>query len=205
MSDDVANIFLERGARRALVCLFGEGWCNSDFANLSQKIRDSVVKGIGKRTTPTNVFPLLFAAQHATKKLGPAIDAWADITREMVQTAQKGIDECLVKESEVCFERPEWVEMLEGDGAGFEDGEWVGWVMDALKRGMSEHYAPTVYQARRISLDSQILIDIGFLPDTRVQRIALPSRYGIRCNDALADISDPCTSRRRPGGSSAVD
>lgn len=148
LADDVANNYLERGARRALVGLFGEGWCNAEFAALPQKIRDSVVKGVGKRTTPTNVFPLLFAAQHAMKKLDAAIDAWADISREMVMTAQKTIDECLVKESEMCFEQAEWVEMLEGDGVGFDDGERVGWVMEALKRGMSERYAATIYQVR---------------------------------------------------------
>ena len=152
LSDDVANNYLERGARRALVGLFGEGWCNSEFAALPQKIRDSVVKGVGKRTTPTNVFSLLFAAQHAMKKLVAVIDAWADVPREMVHTAQKAIDECLVKESETCFEQAEWVDMLEGDGAGFEDGERVGWVMEALKRGMSERYAPTVYQVRLSTL-----------------------------------------------------
>lgn len=148
LADDVSNNYLERGARRALVGLFGEGWCNSEFATLPQKIRDSVVKGVGKRTTPANVFPLLFAAQHAMKKLDAAIDAWADVSREMVSTAQKTIDECLVKESEACFEQAEWVEMLEGDGAGFEDGERVGWVLEALKRGMNERFAATVYQVR---------------------------------------------------------
>ena len=34
LSDDVANNYLERGARRALVGLFGEGCCNSEFAAL---------------------------------------------------------------------------------------------------------------------------------------------------------------------------
>lgn len=86
------------------------------------------------------------------KKLVAVIDAWADVPREMVHTAQKAIDECLVKESETCFEQAEWVDMLEGDGAGFEDGERVGWVMEALKRGMSERYAPTVYQVRLSTL-----------------------------------------------------
>ena len=142
LSDDVANNYLERGARRALVGLFGEGLCNAEFAALPQQIHDSVIKGVGKRTTPTNVFPLLFAAQHAVK-LGAEIDAWADVTREMVSTAQKTIDECLVKESETCSEQPEWAEMLEGDGVGFEDGERVGRVMEALKRSMSERYAAT--------------------------------------------------------------
>ncbi|KAF9242262.1 hypothetical protein BU15DRAFT_86859 [Melanogaster broomeanus] len=154
LSDDVSNNYLERGARRALVGLFGEGWCNAEFTSLPQKVRDSVVKGVGKRTTPANVFPLLFAAQHAMTKLDAAIDAWADVSREMVLIARKTIDECLVKDSEACFEQGEWVEMLEADGVGFEDGERVGWVMEALKRGMSERYAATVYQ----TLVSSILL-----------------------------------------------
>ncbi|KAG9313653.1 hypothetical protein JVU11DRAFT_5985 [Chiua virens] len=169
LSDDVANNYLERGARRALVGLFGEGWCNSEFAALPQKVRDSVVKGVGKRTTPSNAFPLLFAAQHAMKKLDSAIDAWADVSREMILTAQKMIDECLVKESETCFEQAEWVEMLEGDGVGFEDSERVSWIMEALKRGMSERYAAIVYQ----TLVSSILLrphatetDATMLPQT---------------------------------------
>jgi hypothetical protein len=69
------------------------------------------------------------------KKMDAAIDAWADISKEMVLTAQKTIDECLVKESKMCFEQPEWVEMLEGDGIGFKDGEQVGWVMGSPQAG----------------------------------------------------------------------
>ncbi|KAF9218824.1 hypothetical protein BS17DRAFT_719536 [Gyrodon lividus] len=154
LADDVSNKYLDRGARRALVGLFGEGWCNSEFASLSQKIRDSVVKGVGKRTTPTNVFPLLFAAQHAMRKLDASIDAWADISREMVLAARKNVDEYLVRDSETCFEQGDWVDMMENDGVGFEDAERVGWVMEAIKRGMSERYAGTVYQ----TLVSNILL-----------------------------------------------
>lgn len=148
VADDVQNKYLERGARRALVGLFGEGWCTSEFAALPQKTRDSVLKGLAKRTTPANVFPLLFAAQHALRKLDSAIDAWADIVREMVSTARKAIDECIVRECETCFEDTEWVTLLEGDGVGFGDSERVGWVMESLKRGMSEKYAGILYQVR---------------------------------------------------------
>ena len=65
LEDDVKNGSLERGARRALVGLFGEGWCTQEFASLPQKIRESILKGVGKRTTAVNAFPLLFAAEHA--------------------------------------------------------------------------------------------------------------------------------------------
>ncbi|KAF8992744.1 hypothetical protein BDQ17DRAFT_1432200 [Cyathus striatus] len=147
MADDVKNANLERGARRALVGLFGEGWCTSEFASLAQKTRDSLLKGVGRRT------------------LGPIIDPWAEIVKEMILNALKVIDECLAKESEVCFggvgvegegERgvDEWMEMVERDGVVFDDGERVEWVMQSVLRGVKESYAPTLYQ----TLVSSILL-----------------------------------------------
>ena len=50
-------------AWRALVGLYGDGWCTAEFAALPQKTRESVVKGLGKCTMPMNAFVLL----HATK------------------------------------------------------------------------------------------------------------------------------------------
>lgn len=148
LADDVKNTYLERGARRALVGLFGEGWCISEFASLPQKIRENLLKGLAKRTTPMNVFPLLFAAQHAIKKLDSVIDAWADTSREMVLQARKAIDECLVSQSAECFEQDDWLQVMEADGERFDDGERVTWVMEAIKRGMVEKHAGTMYQVR---------------------------------------------------------
>jgi hypothetical protein len=61
---------------------------------LPQKIRDSLLKGVGKRTTPLNVFALLFAAEHAMTKLNPVIDAWADVVRACYggTHCQRGVD-----------------------------------------------------------------------------------------------------------------
>lgn len=146
MGEDVKNAHLERGARRALVGLFGEGWCTSEFALLPQKSRDSLLKGLAKRTTPLNIFALIFAAQHAMDKLNSVIDAWADISREMILSARKVIDDVLCVRAQECFEQPDWLEIMESDGARFEDGERVGWVMDSVKRGLSEKSAGIVYQ-----------------------------------------------------------
>ena len=146
VSEDVKNAHLDRGARRALVGLFGEGWCTSEFASLPQKIRDSLLKGVGKRTTPLNVFALLFAAEHAMTKLNPVIDAWADMVREMILTGRRGIDETLCSKSEECFAHPDWLELMETDGVRFEDGERVEWIMASIRRGMNEKNAATVYQ-----------------------------------------------------------
>ncbi|KAH8103192.1 hypothetical protein DFH11DRAFT_1773759 [Phellopilus nigrolimitatus] len=68
---DVQNAYLECGARRTLVGLFGEGWCTAEFSMLSQKTKDRLVCGLVKHTTPVNVFSLLFAAQAALR------DVWA--------------------------------------------------------------------------------------------------------------------------------
>jgi len=81
IADDVAIRQLERGARRTLVGLFG----------------------------PLNLFPLLFAAEHA---LGIVIEPWGDISREMVMTARRTMDEVLCKESEACFNSDEWMELI---------------------------------------------------------------------------------------------
>ncbi|PPR04884.1 hypothetical protein CVT24_007143, partial [Panaeolus cyanescens] len=154
LEEDVKNPHLERGARRALVGHFGEGWATQEFASLAQKHRESVLKGLGKRTTPTNVFPILFAAEHALSKLASVIDSWGDISREMIFSARKVVDEVLTRESEKCFESEEWMEIMSGDGVRFEDGERVEWAMAAVLRGVREQWAPSVYQ----TLVSSILL-----------------------------------------------
>ncbi|KAF8881150.1 hypothetical protein CPB84DRAFT_1851646 [Gymnopilus junonius] len=142
LEEDVRNLLLERGARRALVGMFGEGWCTQEFASLSPKLREGILKGVSKRTTPMNVFPLLFAAEHALGKLQTTIDAWADGVREMILQARKGMEEVLVKECEKCFGsaeeegEEEWMEIMKSDGVRFEDGERVEWVMAAVLRAL---------------------------------------------------------------------
>ncbi|KAI5117741.1 hypothetical protein M0805_004930 [Coniferiporia weirii] len=152
---DVQNVYLERGARRALVGLFGEGWCTAEFAALPQKTKDGLLTGLAKRTLPANVFPLLFAAHAALRRLGSVRDAWADGIRDMVTTARGVIDNVLCNEPEKCFSEHEWIDILENDGLGrFEDGERVEWTMDAVRRGMSESNAGMLYQ----TLVSSILL-----------------------------------------------
>ncbi|EJC98218.1 uncharacterized protein FOMMEDRAFT_23792 [Fomitiporia mediterranea MF3/22] len=152
---DVQNTYLERGARRALVGLFGEGWCNGDFAGLPQKTKDGLMTGLKKRVVPQNVFPLLFAAHTALAKLISLRDAWVDGVREMITTARGFVDTVLCNEAEKCFNEREWVDIMENDGMGrFEDGERVEWVMEAVRRGMSESNAGMLYQ----TLVSAILI-----------------------------------------------
>ncbi|KIP06327.1 hypothetical protein PHLGIDRAFT_119037 [Phlebiopsis gigantea 11061_1 CR5-6] len=145
--DDVKNSHLEKGARRALVGLYGEGWCNSDFAQLTQKNRDMALQGVMKRTTPMNVFHLLFAAHAGLAKLNGVIEPWAEISRDMILSARKTIDDVLCNQADQCFEESEWIDIIEADGARFEDAERVEWVMDSVRRGMSEKNAASLYQA----------------------------------------------------------
>ena len=146
LADDVKNTLLERGAKRALVGLFGEGWCNSEFASLPQKIRDNALTGLGKRTSVQNSFPLLFAAEHALSKLGNQIEPWADTVRDMILTARKAIDDVMARDAEACFNTPEWLEIMENDGDRFEDSERVEWAMGSVLRGVKETFAPSLYQ-----------------------------------------------------------
>ncbi|KAG7448416.1 uncharacterized protein BT62DRAFT_964788 [Guyanagaster necrorhizus] len=174
LSDDVKNAHLDRGARRALVGLFGEGWCTSEFSALPQKIKDNLLKGVGKRTTPQNVFALLFAAEHALGKINNVIDAWADSVRDMILLGRKTIDNVLASQSDACFSQPDWLELMETDGVRFEDGERVDWIMASVKRGVNDKNAAIVYQ----TLVSNILLrphpiesDQAMLPGTSHVRV----------------------------------
>src|ERR1700735_1477873 len=80
------------------------------------------------------------------EKLNAVIDTWADTSRKMVLSARKLINDMLCVRAEECFEMGEWVEILESDGGWFEDGKKVGWVMDSVRRGLSERGGGIVYQ-----------------------------------------------------------
>lgn len=149
LADDVKNQVLDRGARRALVGLFGEGWCTSEFASLPQKTKDNLLKGVGKRTTPLNVFPLLWAAHHALQKLDRLVDVWADNVREYILAGRRAVDDCLATHSEACFIQDEWNEIMENDAVRFDDGDKLEWIVGSLKRGVSEKNAAILYEVSR--------------------------------------------------------
>ncbi|KAI0349997.1 hypothetical protein OH77DRAFT_1150161 [Trametes cingulata] len=181
--DDVKNPHLERGARRALVGLFGEGWCTSEFAALPQKTRDALLKGLGKRTTPQNVFALLQAAQAALKKLDNVIDSWAETVREMVFAARKTIDDVVASQAAECFEQPEWLEIMEADGVRFEDGEKVEMFLESMRRGLNEKNAAMAYQA---------LVDLVLLrphpTDPEAAMLSSTSHVRVQVEQARMDI-----------------
>lgn len=148
-SGDVENPVLERGARRALVGIFGEGWVTPEFAALPAKVRSSVLRGVQTRTTLQNIFPLLFAAQAALTKLGTtgSVDQpWAASIRDQVLAARGKIDDVLCAQLEEAFQQEEWLALLERDGVGFSDADQVSWVMNAIQRGLNDNRAPIIYQ-----------------------------------------------------------
>ncbi|PAV14716.1 hypothetical protein PNOK_0979400 [Pyrrhoderma noxium] len=145
---DVQNVYLDRGARRVLVGLFGEGWVTSEFAELPQKTRDGLSSGVKKRCLPMNVLLMLFAAHAGLKKLSSVRDAWGDTVKDMILTARSFVDSALCSEAEKVFNEKDWVNIMENDGMGrFEDGERVEWVMNSIRRGMNDNNVVKLYQA----------------------------------------------------------
>ena len=148
-AEDVKNNVLERGARRALVGLFGEGWVTPEFAALPSKAREKALKGVYMRATIQNIIPLLFAANTALQRLetpGSNDQPWSDATREIITQARKKIDDVLVSQCEEVFEQEEWLSILERDGVQFNDADKVRWVMDSIRRGLNDTNAGLLYQ-----------------------------------------------------------
>lgn len=145
---DVKDAVLERGSRRALVGLYGEGWTTPEFASLPPNLLSSLLRGLAKRTTPPNALPLLRASYSGLARLSNVVDPWAEACRERLLEGRKRVEGVLADRCAEWVEEREWVEVLEGDGGSFDDAEFVERVMEALKRGLSEKNAGVVYQVR---------------------------------------------------------
>ncbi|KAJ7649609.1 hypothetical protein B0H17DRAFT_1338695 [Mycena rosella] len=144
---DAQDEVLERGARRALVGLFGAGWCTPEFAALPPKLHASALKGLAKRSTPANALAILWAAEHAKARLAPLVDAWADVVRPLIDAGRSGVDAVLGGQTAAVLGEKDWAAIMSSDGVRFEDGERVEWVMRGVVRGANETNAGRVYQA----------------------------------------------------------
>ncbi|KAG8745733.1 hypothetical protein FRC10_007213 [Ceratobasidium sp. 414] len=147
LGDDVRDNVLERGAQRALVGMYGEGWATSEFLSLPLRLKNNLLKGVNNRTTPQSIIPLLQATAAALSKLSTNSTPAADAVKELVLQARKKIEEVLCGSLEEFFEQPEWVALLENDGARFGDMDTFELVLEAIKRGLAETNAGPVYQA----------------------------------------------------------
>ena len=145
LEEDVKNPILERGARRGLVGLFGEGWCTQEFASLPVKLQESVCKGVLKRSTPRNLLPLLFAAERALRRLYTMTEAWANVVKKAIGHVRAGVERLINKEAERCFgmEEGEWTNSFNEDGRKAKDIEWV---VGEVLRGATEAWAPTLHR-----------------------------------------------------------
>ncbi|KAI3608505.1 sulfite reductase beta subunit [Moniliophthora roreri] len=164
LREDVRDSILDRGARRALVGLFGEGWCTPEYGELSQRIRDSILKGVKKRTTPQNALPLLMAADAALGLLSKKKNM--DITKADVLNCLDVINDTLASHIDDCLSPPlpdepptEWHSLLLESTASptFTHTETLQIILSSLLNGLSLINAPLVYQ----TLVSQVLL----LPD----------------------------------------
>ncbi|KAJ7434830.1 hypothetical protein B0H11DRAFT_2116228 [Mycena galericulata] len=144
---DVADPVLERGARRALVGLFGTGWLTPEFAALPPKLHAAALKGLQKRCTPANALPILYAAETALQRIASMVDPWVDTVRPLLEAGRACVDGVLGNDTAAVLGAAEWVGIMEGDGVRFEDGERVEWVMRGVVRGTGEGNAGKVYQA----------------------------------------------------------
>ncbi|KAF7351476.1 hypothetical protein MSAN_01579800 [Mycena sanguinolenta] len=145
---DVQDAVLERGARRALVGLFGTGWCTSEFAALPAKLQASALKGLAKRTTPANALPILWAAEAALARLSPMVDPWVDVVRPLIESGRSQVDAVLGNQTAEVLGEADWTQIMHTAGVRFEDGERVEWTMRAVVRGLKETNAGRVYQVR---------------------------------------------------------
>ncbi|KAJ7935967.1 hypothetical protein B0H13DRAFT_1947640 [Mycena leptocephala] len=144
---DVQDQVLERGARRALVGLFGTGWCTPEFAALPPKLHSSALKGLAKRSTPANALAILWAAEGARARLAPLVDAWADTVRPLIEAGRAQVDAVLGAQTAEVLAEADWNAIMRADGVRFEDGERVEWAMRSVVRGVGETNAGRVYQA----------------------------------------------------------
>ncbi|KAJ6477224.1 hypothetical protein DFH09DRAFT_1467881 [Mycena vulgaris] len=144
---DVQDAVLERGGRRALVGLFGAGWCTPEFAALAPKLHAAALRGLAKRTTPANALAILWAAEAARARLAPLVDAWADVVRPLIEAGRNAVDAVLAGQAAAVLAERDWDEIMRADGARFEDGERVEWAMRSVVRGAGEGNAGRVYQA----------------------------------------------------------
>jgi hypothetical protein len=91
---------------------------------------------------------------------------------------------------------------LEGNGAGFEDGERVKWVLESVRRGLNEWCAAMVYQACTFFLHSLNYINflLSFSSGQIIVYIAPPSRDRLGGDDVILHLRHPQPSRRNGDG-----
>ncbi|KAF5392915.1 hypothetical protein D9757_000905 [Collybiopsis confluens] len=108
---NVSDPYLDRGARRALVGLLGDGWVTSEWASMDAKLRDSVMRGVKKRVSAEvaggsagtgdtgggNIWNMLFAVESALAPQGRLAKATASASK--ASRADKVMDDLDINDS----------------------------------------------------------------------------------------------------------
>ncbi|KAF8879775.1 hypothetical protein CPB84DRAFT_1965910, partial [Gymnopilus junonius] len=153
LENDIKNDILERGARRALIALFGEGWCTAEFAALPSDIRNSVLTGFQKMIVPSNAFPLLFAAESALLKLEASSEQWHASIMQLTISARESIDWVICNNVHNCFESVAWENIITHSD---QDVKLVHleWIIASVSRTATEKQALFAYQSLLYELNS---------------------------------------------------
>ncbi|KAJ3866001.1 hypothetical protein EV359DRAFT_37540 [Lentinula novae-zelandiae] len=172
---EINDSYLDRGARRALVGLLGDGWVTSEWAGLPARLRESVLKGVKKRMIPptdekskgvnVNVWSMLFAVESALGIRRNSNPNWHDTVRMDLLHAREAIDECLADRVTECFTPPPSVTgpMGPSPSTAYEDANRVSAMLASLLRGLKPSNAPLVYQTL---LSNILLLPASHDPNT---------------------------------------
>jgi len=151
LSGEIDDEVLERGARRAAVGMFGEGWCSRRFSQLPHHIREIILSDINEFVTPDNFFRMLFASERALHELNNIAASWAHIVKNLVLTVQEMLDGVLLAQPEFCFECEDWMDIMRSDRVGqlqeFQAREEEAtWIFDAILRASQKDGASKLYK-----------------------------------------------------------
>ncbi|KDR68153.1 hypothetical protein GALMADRAFT_146636 [Galerina marginata CBS 339.88] len=152
LEEDIKSDVLERGARRALIGLFGEGWCTEEFAALPDAIKSLILTNVREMITPSSVLPMLFAAESALIKLENPRKDWGHIVQSFILSVRASIDNVLCANVGTCFKSQRWQDPVDISDTVFAL-EQVTWVLKAVLRskGANAENGSTHYQDLRSS------------------------------------------------------
>ncbi|PPQ75745.1 LOW QUALITY PROTEIN: hypothetical protein CVT26_001665 [Gymnopilus dilepis] len=207
-SSNFKNPFLERGAGRAIVDLFSEGWCTQKFASLAQTLRESILNGLSTHKAHQRL-PTPLGRRTHLQKLPTNIDTWADVVRDATSQAEKLVEEVLCTGAETFFDQDEgkWIEIMRGDEGRFEDAERVEWVTGAsgVLRGVKKAPHPSDVTATPLGAKSHVRVQVK---KTRIELLKWIVKYWITIRQekgfhplevwAYKGISDPPTDDLLP-------
>ncbi|KZT62467.1 hypothetical protein CALCODRAFT_489830 [Calocera cornea HHB12733] len=143
LAPDVKNSLLERGARRALVGMFGEPWSSKEFLGLTPKTRLGLVKTVTGRVNTYTVVRHLGAVRALRE--AAASQGYSKELEELASTVEKKCNDVVASHAAVLFRSQVWLDSL--DGVGFSRMDTVEDVLTSLVRGLTETNAGRAYEA----------------------------------------------------------